>query len=154
MTDRLTPAERSRNMSHIKAKNTCPELIVRSCIHRLGYRFRLHDRGLPGIPDIVLPRLRTVIFVHGCFWHRHARCRYAYTPKSRIDFWAEKFRRNVQRDRRARKALQSLGWHVVVVWECETWELHALTSSLLKSLGGRVRELDRARLAVKQGDRQ
>jgi DNA mismatch endonuclease (patch repair protein) len=118
-SDVLSPAERSALMSRIRGKDTTPERAVRSMVHGLGYRFRLHGRDLPGRPDLVLPRLRTVIFVHGCFWHRHARCRYATTPATRRAFWLEKFERNVERDRRTAKALRRLGWSVITVWECQ-----------------------------------
>ena len=119
MTDRLTPERRSWNMSRIKSRDTRPERIVRSVLHRMGKRFRLHRNDLPGSPDIVLPRYDTVIFVHGCFWHRHSRCKNASTPKTRVKFWKKKFSDNVRRDRRVRRQLEELGWRVVVVWECE-----------------------------------
>lgn len=119
MTDRLTPDRRSWNMSRIRGRDTAPENLVRSTLHRAGYRFRLHRRDLPGRPDIVLSKYRTVVFVHGCFWHRHAGCRFAYTPKSRVDFWTAKFHANVERDRRNAFALRRLGWRVVTVWECD-----------------------------------
>ena len=95
MVDNLTQEKRSWNMSRIKDKNTKPELVVRSILHRMGYRFRLHRKDLPGKPDIVLPKYKTVIFVHGCFWHRHKGCKYAYQPKSRVDFWQKKFKGNI-----------------------------------------------------------
>jgi len=107
-------------MSRIRGKDTQPELRVRSALHRLGYRFRLNRRDLPGKPDIVLPRHQIVIFVHGCFWHRHPGCRFAYTPKSRVEFWQTKFQRNVERHCEVEEELQTLGWRVLVVWECET----------------------------------
>lgn len=107
-------------MSRIRGKDTRPELRVRSALHRLGYRFRLNRRDLPGKPDIVLPRYQTVIFVHGCFWHRHPGCRFAYTPKSRVEFWQAKFQRNVERHREVEEELTTLGWRVLVIWECET----------------------------------
>ncbi len=110
-------------MSRIRAENTRPEVLIRSALHRMGYRFRLHVRTLPGSPDIVLPKLKTVIFVHGCFWHRHPKCKYAYNPKSRIDFWQTKFRRNVERDQAVIKKLRALGWKVKIVWECQVPEL-------------------------------
>lgn len=106
-------------MSRIRGKNTEPERIVRSALHRAGFRFRLHVKDLPGKPDIVLPKYRTVIFVHGCFWHRHPGCRYAYTPKTRVSFWKRKFAENVRNDRLARRRLARLGWKVLVVWECQ-----------------------------------
>jgi DNA mismatch endonuclease (patch repair protein) len=117
--DKLTPERRSWNMSRIRSSNTKPELIVRSLLHHMGYRFRLHRKDLPGTPDIVLPRHKAVIFVHGCFWHRHKDCKYAYTPKSRIDFWQAKFAANVERDKRAVQELTALGWRVFTLWECD-----------------------------------
>jgi DNA mismatch endonuclease (patch repair protein) len=106
-------------MSRIRGKDTEPEKLVRSALHRAGYRFRLHSKQFPGRPDIMLPKHRTVVFVHGCFWHRHRGCRFAYTPKSRIAFWNAKFDGNVARDRRNARELRKLGWKVVTVWECE-----------------------------------
>jgi DNA mismatch endonuclease (patch repair protein) len=132
--DRLTKERRSWNMSRIRSRDTEPERIVRSVLHRLGYRFRLHRRDLPGNPDIVLPRYRTVIFVHGCFWHRHARCRYAYVPKSRVRFWIRKFSQNVERDRTNQLLLKHLGWHVIVIWECETAGRDSLSLRLSRAL--------------------
>lgn len=119
MTDRISKEHRSWNMSRIRNRDTKPELIVRSLLHRMGYRFRLHRKDLPGKPDIVLPKYKTVVFVHGCFWHRHQGCRFAYNPKSHADFWKLKFSTNVKRDKIARRSLRHLGWKVVVVWECE-----------------------------------
>ncbi len=117
--DRMTPEQRSRCMSRIKGKNTKPERVVRSFLHRSGFRFRLHRKDLPGCPDIVLPKYRTVIFVHGCFWHRHPGCPRTTTPKTNVEFWGKKFAENVARDERNRQALVELGWNVVVIWECE-----------------------------------
>jgi DNA mismatch endonuclease (patch repair protein) len=117
--DKLTPEHRSWNMGRIKSGDTKPELTVRSIFHRMGYRFRLHRKDLPGKPDIVLPKYKTVIFVHGCFWHRHEGCKYAYTPKSRTDFWQEKFQSNVERGRKVVNELIKMGWHVLIIWECE-----------------------------------
>lgn len=117
--DSLTPEMRSWNMSRIRGKDTKPELAVRSLLHGMGYRFRLSDKTLPGKPDIVLPKYRAAIFVHGCFWHRHPGCKYAYTPKSRLDFWNRKFEENVTRDRNNLALLQQEGWLPIVVWECE-----------------------------------
>lgn len=110
---------RSRNMAAIRGKDTAPELAVRRILHAMGLRFRLHRKDLPGCPDIVLPRHRTVVFVHGCFWHRHEGCRYTTTPKTRQEFWMAKFDSNVFRDRRYQAELNLLGWRVLVVWECE-----------------------------------
>src|SRR3546814_11416036 len=106
-------------MSRIRSSNTSPELALRRALHALGFRFRLHRKDLPGKPDIVLPRYRTVVFVHGCFWHRHAGCKVATTPKSNTGFWIEKFDRNVARDSRSRELLETQGWNVIIVWECE-----------------------------------
>jgi len=121
-------------MSRIRGRDTGPEKTVRSVLHRLGYRFRLQRRDLPGCPDIVLPRHRTVIFVHGCFWHRHPGCKYAYEPKSRRLFWQRKFRRNVERDEDARERLIVLGWRVLVIWECEIGPAETLATRLRKAL--------------------
>lgn len=117
--DRLSKEKRSWNMSRIGSKNTMPERIVRSMLHRAGFRFRLHVAGLPGRPDIVLPKWKTVIFVHGCFWHRHPGCKFAYTPKTRRDFWLSKFAKNVAHDAYVHRALEGMGWHPIVLWECE-----------------------------------
>lgn len=132
--DRLSREHRSWNMSRIKGRDTAPEKVVRSALHAMGYRFRLHRRDLPGCPDIVLPRHSTVILVHGCFWHRHARCKFAYTPKSRQEFWEEKFAANVVRDKRTRRSLRSLGWRVIVVWECQTADCELLRQRLKAAL--------------------
>lgn len=118
MMDIVSKEVRRKMMSGIKGKNTKPEMQVRSLLHRMGYRFRLHSKNLPGKPDIVLPKYRTVIFVHGCFWHRHEGCRFAYTPKSKLEFWNSKFNANVARDENARNKLREVGWEVLVVWEC------------------------------------
>jgi DNA mismatch endonuclease (patch repair protein) len=119
LMDTLTPEKRSWNMSRIRSKNTRPELIVRSILHHLGLRFRLHSTRLAGHPDIILPKHNIVVFVHGCFWHRHPKCRFAYTPKSRTDFWTKKFQGNVDRDRRQQDLLRQGGWKAIIVWECE-----------------------------------
>ncbi len=119
MVDTVSIEKRREIMQRIRSTNSKPELLVRSFLHKKGFRFRLHAKGLPGRPDIVLPRYRTVIFVHGCFWHRHEGCRYSSTPKSNVEFWQEKFDRNVERDRRDREQLQQAGYTVIVVWECE-----------------------------------
>jgi DNA mismatch endonuclease, patch repair protein len=128
--DIVTPEARSRAMGRIRGKDTKPELAVRRAATRLGYRYRLHRRDLPGSPDMVFSRLRTVVFVHGCFWHRHAGCKYSYTPKSNVNFWIEKFQGNVARDGRVEAELERLGWHVVVIWECQTREANELTRTL------------------------
>jgi DNA mismatch endonuclease (patch repair protein) len=111
--------QRSRNMSAIKSKNTKPEITVRKLLHSMGYRFRLHKKDLPGSPDIVLPKYKTVIFVHGCFWHRHQNCKYASNPKTRREFWEKKFKENIERDKKNQEKLKNLGWKTKIVWECE-----------------------------------
>jgi DNA mismatch endonuclease (patch repair protein) len=118
--DTLTPEERSRQMSLVRSKNTRPEIAVRRVAHALGYRFRLHRRDLPGSPDLVFPRLRRVIFVHGCFWHRHSCPAGTRTPKSRTDFWTSKLLGNARRDATAIRRLRKQGWAVMIVWECQT----------------------------------
>lgn len=130
MVDRITPEQRSRLMARIRDRDTQPELVVRRLVHRMGFRYRLHAAALPGKPDVVLPRHHKVIFVHGCFWHRH-RCRTGrHMPKSRVGYWTEKFRRNVERDRRARRRLRYAGWEVLIVWECQTRDREALSRRL------------------------
>lgn len=118
--DRISPEKRSWNMSRIKSKNTTPERIVRSFLHEKGFRFRLHCKNLPGSPDIVLKKYKTVIEVRGCFWHRHPGCRKAKTPSMNVKFWQEKFKQNIARDRNTEKRLNALGWNLIVVWGCET----------------------------------
>ena len=115
MVDRET---RSRIMSKIRGKNTGPELLLRRSIHARGLRYRLHDTTLPGKPDLIFPRFHAVCFVHGCFWHRHRGCRFASTPKSRVEYWEAKLKGNVARDNKNRQKLLELGWRVAVVWEC------------------------------------
>ena len=134
MTDRMTPGQRSWNMSRIRSKNTGPELRVRSIIHRMGFRFRLHSRELPGKPDIVLRRLKTVVWVHGCFWHRHSGCDQTTMPKSNVDVWRKKFLNNVARDARTTKAIRALGWQPVIVWQCELRNEQRLAAKLRKTL--------------------
>ena len=119
MVDRITPQHRSWNMSRIRSKNTGPEMRLRSLLHKAGFRYRLHALTLPGKPDLVLPRFRTVIFVHGCYWHRHGDCKKATIPSTRTDFWLDKFQGTIERDRRVVGELAKLGWHVIIIWECE-----------------------------------
>lgn len=119
MADTITRERRSWNMSRIKGQNTGPEVRLRSLLHRAGFRFRIHAKELPGRPDIILPKYRAAIFVHGCFWHRHAGCRNATMPSTRTEFWQAKFDANVSRDERNRAALQAAGWTVFTIWECE-----------------------------------
>jgi DNA mismatch endonuclease (patch repair protein) len=121
MTDTLTTAQRSRLMARVVGKDTKPEWILRSALHRLGFRYRLGGGGLPGRPDLILPKYRAVVFVHGCFWHRHADCKRATLPRTNADFWKEKLERNVARDAEAVAALEAAGWKVIVVWECELY---------------------------------
>lgn len=132
--DRLSKEHRSWNMSRIRSRNTKPEVAVRSLLHRMGFRFRIHAKKLPGCPDILLTKYRSVIFVHGCFWHRHQGCRFAYQPRSRKAFWARKFKENVERDRKNCAALSQLGWHVIIVWECELRNIDALAERLESEL--------------------
>jgi DNA mismatch endonuclease, patch repair protein len=134
MADVFSRTKRSWVMSRIRCKNTSPELAVRSFLHRKGFRFRLHVNELPGKPDIVLPKYRTAIFVHGCFWHHHARCKNATFPSSRPVFWRTKILGNKRRDANARRRLQSLGWCVVTVWECETRSGTAPAGQLMQLL--------------------
>ncbi len=121
MTDKLTPEERSWLMARVRSKDTKPEWILRSALHRLGFRYRLRRKDLPGKPDLVFPKYRAAVFVNGCFWHRHEGCSQATTPKSNVEFWERKFRGNVERDARNHRALRENGWRVVVVWECELY---------------------------------
>jgi DNA mismatch endonuclease (patch repair protein) len=124
--DRLSAAERSTLMSKVRSGDTAPELRVRQIAHRLGLRFRLHRRDLPGSPDLIFPKHSVAIFVHGCFWHSHPGCKRASIPKSREEFWRNKLQRNVQRDQAAISALEKKGWRVVVIWECETRNIDKL----------------------------
>lgn len=117
--DRISPEKRSWNMSRVKGKDTSIELVVRKELFRRGYRFRKNVKDLPGHPDIVLPKYSTVIFVNGCFWHRHSGCKLASTPKNNAEFWERKFQINVENDLKAILSLELLGWNVIVVWECE-----------------------------------
>ncbi|WP_081745321.1 very short patch repair endonuclease [Pseudomonas sp. URIL14HWK12:I7] len=119
-TDIVSPEKRSKMMSNVKGKDTKPELVVRRLCHNMGLRYRLHQKHLPGKPDLVFPKHKLCIFVHGCFWHRHPGCKHASTPKSRLDFWLPKLKKNVERDLDAQQALLLLGWRVVIIWECET----------------------------------
>lgn len=132
MTDIVDSATRSRMMAGIRGKNTRPEVRLRKALHAMGFRFRLHDKRLPGRPDIVLPKWKVAIEVHGCFWHRHEGCRYSSTPATRPEFWAEKFAANVARDRRNLENLKELGWRTAVIWECWLRE---------KDIGGLSEEL-------------
>lgn len=133
--DRLSPEKRSWLMSRVTSKNTSPELTVRVLLHRLGYRFRLHEQQLRGKPDIVFSKKRKVIFVHGCFWHGHVGCRLGRLPQSNLDFWAPKIERTRIRDQETISALEADGWQPLVIWQCELKDLDALTSRLTAFLG-------------------
>jgi DNA mismatch endonuclease (patch repair protein) len=135
MPDKISPARRSANMSRIRSKNTRPEMVVRRLLHRLGYRFRLHARELPGKPDVVFRRRRKAIQVHGCFWHRHAGCRDCSVPRSRQEYWLPKFAATVARDERTLTELRAIGWDVLIVWDCETGDLADLEKRLVGFLG-------------------
>jgi len=146
MVDTLTPEKRSWNMSRIRSGNTKPEMVVRSLLHQMGYRFRLHRKDLPGKPDIVLPKYKTVIFVHGCFWHRHEGCKYAYNTKSRVKFWQKKFKENIERDKKNQKELSDSGWNIILIWECETKNIEMLAERLqnekfLKKIHRQIKDL-------------
>ena len=132
MTDNLSPADRAYCMSRIRSRNMRPERIVRSVVHSMGYRFRLHRRDLPGAPDLVLPRYRAVIFVHGCFWHWHTdpQCPIAGLPKSNLEYWRPKLTRTRVRDRQNEAALQGAGWSVLTIWECDLKDLDLVVSSV------------------------
>ncbi len=133
MTDVVDRRTRSRMMAGVRGKDTKPELIVRSHLHRSGLRFRVHAKELPGCPDILLPRWGVALFVHGCFWHHHPGCSRAYVPKTRRRFWKDKFEANVRRDDRDQRALRRVGWRVFIVWECEleTTRLNRLTRAIV-----------------------
>jgi len=135
MTDHLVKEKRSWNMSLIKSKNTKPELLVRSVLHRLGYRFRIHKKDLPGNPDIVLPKYKTALFVNGCFWHQHKNCKRANIPKTNKDYWLPKLNKNIERDRVIQNKLSDIGWNVIVVWECMLKDQDSLIDFLLKNIG-------------------
>lgn len=139
MADKLSPERRSWNMSRIKGKDTKPEMKVRSYLFRQGFRFRKNDKRYPGKPDIVLPMYKTVVFVHGCFWHRHPGCKDATTPKTRTEFWMEKLSKNVANDRKNVDALKELGFKVIIVWECEIEKEFASTMDRLVSM---IKEAD------------
>lgn len=133
--DTLDPERRSRLMGRIRGVDTGPEMAVRRAAHRLGYRFRLHRKNLPGRPDLVFPSRRAAIFVHGCFWHRHEGCRKSTMPRTRVEFWQAKFDRNVERDLDAQSGLAAAGWRVLVIWECQIAKAEAVDRLLLEFLG-------------------
>ncbi|WP_087086438.1 very short patch repair endonuclease [Caballeronia catudaia] len=133
--DTVDQATRSRIMARVRSKNSSPEMVVRRLVHSAGYRFRLHRRDLPGTPDLVFPGRNKVIFVHGCFWHRHEGCALARIPKTRVDFWTAKLDANRERDERSISALRALGWEVLVLWECELVDGTSLLRRLVAFLG-------------------
>jgi DNA mismatch endonuclease, patch repair protein len=139
MTDTLTPVQRSERMARVRSKGSRAELKVRRLVHSLGYRYRLHRRDLPGSPDLVLPARRSVIFVHGCFWHRHPdpSCKLARLPKSRLDFWGPKLEANRERDERNKTALEKSGWRVLDIWECQLPDAGQLEQTIRNFLGDR-----------------
>lgn len=139
--DVVDAATRSRMMSGIRSKDTQPEILVRKYLHSQGFRFRLHTRKLPGTPDLVLPKYKVAIFVHGCFWHRHEGCRYATTPASNAERWKLKFDANIERDARKSSMLRAAGWRVIVVWECE---LRRAAAERLERLVDEIREVSHA----------
>jgi len=134
VVDSLTPEERSQIMARVRSKNSRPELAVRKIVFALGYRYRLHARALPGCPDLVFRPKRKVIFVHGCFWHRHANCALARMPKSRIDFWTTKLEGNRNRDKRNKRALVREGWKVLTIWECQLGDAARLATRIRRFL--------------------
>lgn len=134
MVDVFTKAKRREVMARIKGCDTKPEKMVRSLVHRMGFRFSLHRKDLPGKPDIVLPRLGKVIFVHGCFWHGHASCRRATIPTTNTAYWTEKIAKNKVRDAKTKRLLRRAGWHVLIVWECEIAQTEKLTKKLMRFL--------------------
>ena len=132
--DTVDPKKRSEIMSHIRGKNTKPELLIRSLLHRSGFRFRIHRRDLPGCPDIVLPKYKTIIFVHGCFWHQHPGCRKATIPETNKDFWTEKLTKNTTRDFLICNELKKQGWKTIIVWQCELKKILEVPDILLKQI--------------------
>lgn len=141
MTDKISPARRSANMSRIRSKDTKPEMVVRRLLHRLGYRFRLHERRLPGNPDVVFRRSKKAIQVYGCFWHRHVGCQDCSVPGSRKEYWLPKFAATEARDERTLAELRALGWEVLVIWDCETGDLETLERRLVGFLGAPARSI-------------
>ena len=136
MADVHTKEIRSKNMAAIKAKNTKPEMLVRKFLHANGYRYKLHDKSLPGKPDIVLPKYKTVIFVHGCYWHGHKNCKYYVIPKTRTEWWLNKINGNIANDAKAVKALKKEGWKIITIWECQLKP--AKVESTLRSLLNKI----------------
>lgn len=144
MADTLTPQQRSERMARIRGKDTVPEMVVRRLVHRMGHRFRLHRKDLPGSPDLVFPALRKIVFVHGCYWHGHE-CRLGRLPKSNVSFWAEKIEKNQARDTRNVTELEISGWSVLVVWQCQIKDSEGLAKLLTSFLGRGKKTIDRAK---------
>jgi len=132
--DNLSLEKRSWNMAQIRSKNTKPEILVRKLLHSIGYRFRLGRTDIPGRPDILLPKYKTAIYVHGCFWHRHEGCKYAYTPKSKIEFWNNKFATNIKRDQEVSEKIKNSDWRQLIIWECQTRNKDQLIVTLTEFL--------------------
>ena len=149
MPDILTQSQRHKCMSSIRGKNTKPEILVRKGLHARGFRFRLHNKKLPGSPDIVLPKYGVAIMVNGCFWHGHKGCRYATKPKSNVEFWETKIARNRHRDEVTNAHLEALGWHVITIWECEL-RGKSILASRLDSLAEEIREAGAAKSKLKE----
>lgn len=143
MADVHNKSTRSYNMSRIRATNTKPELLVRRYLHALGFRYTLHNKKLPGKPDIILPKYKTIIFVHGCFWHGHNNCKYYVVPKTRTDWWLNKINTNKDNDVRATKALKKAGWKIIIVWECslKPAKIDKTLSALLKKINNNLQEI-------------
>lgn len=144
--DKHTPEQRHRNMAAVKGKNTKPEIAIRKLLHAQGYRFRLHRKDLPGKPDIVLPKYKTVIFINGCFWHQHEGCKHAAIPATNRDFWETKLNSNKARDQRIRQELQSLGWRVLTLWECEIKTI--LQTGIIPGLTSQEEEIEPCLMAA------
>ena len=135
--DTVNSETRSRIMSRIHGKDTVPEMAIRRLIHGMGYRYRLHDRSLPGSPDLVFRSRKKVIFVNGCFWHRHHGCRLATVPKTNVEYWTEKFRLNSERDRKTHEEFELLGWKILLIWQCEIRDTEKVKRKIIKFLGER-----------------
>lgn len=147
MADRLSPDQRHFNMSHVRSSNTKPELALRHALWHMGFRYRVNYRRLPGKPDIVLPKYRTVIFIHGCFWHGHKGCRFYSVPKTNTDFWKAKIARNQERDQEVWRQLEAKGWYVIIVWECQlkNAELNKTIRQVTEEIMSNGREFDNLR---------
>lgn len=149
MADKLSSTQRKYCMSRIRGKNTKPEILVRKGLHARGFRFRLHNKNLPGSPDIVLPKYGVAIMINGCFWHGHKGCKYATKPKSNVEFWEAKIARNRHRDEVTNAHLEALGWHVITVWECEL-RGKSILASRLDALAEEIREAGAAKSKLKE----